>query len=65
MNYAPIALFSYSRADHTRTAVESLLNNNEAKDSDLFVFSDGAKTESKKEAVEENRRFIRTITGFK
>ncbi len=65
MNYAPIALFTYSRADHTRTAIESLLTNNEAKDSDLFVFSDGAKTESKKEAVEENRRFIRTITGFK
>lgn len=45
MRYAPIALFTYNRADHTRQAVESLLKNAEAKDSDLFIFYDGAKNE--------------------
>lgn len=61
MQYAPIALFTYSRADHTRQAVESLLQNAEAKDSDLYIFSDGPKTEEKRAAVEENRKYIHSI----
>lgn len=65
MLYAPIALFTYNRADHTKSAVESLLKNAEAKDSDLYIFSDGPKTEEKREAVEENRRYIHSVTGFK
>lgn len=63
--YAPIALFTYSRADHTRDAVESLLKNREAAESDLYIFSDGPKTEAKREAVEENRKYIHSVTGFK
>ena len=65
MQYAPITLFTYSRADHTKSAVESLLKNKEAAESDLFIFSDGPKTEEKRKAVEENRKYIHTITGFK
>ena len=65
MTYAPIALFTYNRADHTKRAVESLLRNEEAKDCDLFIFSDGPKTPEKKAGVEENRKYIHTITGFK
>ena len=61
MQYAPIALFTYNRADHTRQAVESLLKNAEAKDSDLFIFSDGPKNEKAKEGVEENREYIRSL----
>ena len=63
--YAPIALFTYNRADHTQRAVESLLKNAEAKYSDLFIFSDGPKTPEKKAGVEENRKYIHTISGFK
>lgn len=65
MQYAPIVLFTYSRADHTRKAVESLLSNEEARDSDLFIFSDGPKIEEKREAVEECRKYIHTVSGFK
>lgn len=65
MTYAPIALFTYNRADKTKRVVESLLLNQEAKDSDLFVFSDGPKTEAKAAGVEENRKYIHTISGFK
>ena len=65
MTYAPIALFTYNRADHTQRAVESLLKNAEAKFSDLFIFSDGPKTSEKKAGVEENRKYIHTILGFK
>ena len=61
MQYAPIALFTYNRADHTKQAVESLLKNVEAKDSDLFIFSDGPKNEKAKKGVEENREYIRSL----
>lgn len=65
MTYAPIVLFTYNRVDHTRRAVESLLQNAEAKDSDLFIFSDGAKNEKAIKGVEDNRKYIHTVTGFK
>ena len=65
MTYAPIALFTYNRADKTQMAVESLLQNAEAKDSDLFIFSDGAKNEKAIQEVEDNRKYIHTISGFK
>jgi len=61
---APIALFTYARVNHTRQAVESLLSNKEAAESDLYVFSDGPKNESKELAVKENREYIHTIQGF-
>ena len=61
MNCAPIALFTYCRADHTRAAVESLLRNQEAAESDLYIFSDGPKNESKELAVIENREYIRSL----
>ena len=64
MTYAPIALFTYNRADKTQRVVESLLKNAEAKFSDLFIFSDGPKTPEKKAGVEENRKYIHTISGF-
>ena len=63
--YAPIALFTYNRADHTRRAVESLLQNAEAKDSALFIFSDGPKNEKTVRGVADNREYIHTVTGFK
>lgn len=65
MQYAPIVLFTYNRPDHTQMAVESLLKNIEAKDSDLFIFSDGPKNEKAAEGVKQNRMYIHSITGFK
>jgi len=65
MQYAPIALFTYNRAAHTRQAVESLLQNEEARGSDLYIFSDGPKTPKKAEGVRLNREYIHTVKGFK
>lgn len=70
MTYAPIALFTYNRADHTQMAVESLLRNIEAKVSDIFIFSDGPKNENAVESVRKNREYIRGLKkqdgiGFK
>jgi hypothetical protein len=63
--FAPIALFSYNRPRHLRQTVGTLLKNSEAAQSDLFVFSDGAKNNLAVEAVREVRQYIKTITGFK
>ncbi|GAB6283445.1 MAG: glycosyltransferase [Ignavibacterium sp.] len=65
MNLAPIALFVYNRLEHTKLAISSLIENEEAKESDLFIFSDGPKTEKNIPLVNEVRKFIKTINGFK
>lgn len=62
---APIALFVYARPDHARRTVEALLNNPEAVDTDLIVFSDAAKTPNKSAAVEEVRCYVDSIQGFR
>ena len=65
MQYAPIALFTYNRPAKTKRVFESLMLNAEAKDSDLYIFSDGAKNEKAIQEVEDNRKYIHTISGFK
>ena len=42
-----------------------MLQNAEAKDSDLFIFSDGPKNEKTVRGVADNREYIHTVTGFK
>lgn len=61
---APIALFAYNRADHTRRTVEALLQNTLAEKSDLFVFCDGARQKGDS-AVMAVREYVRSVTGFK
>jgi hypothetical protein len=62
---APIALFVYSRPDHTRRTVEALKNNELARHSNLFIFADGPRSQAADAAVAEVREFIRSINGFK
>lgn len=59
MQYAPIALFTYNRPDKTKRVIESLIKNEEAKFSDLYIFSDGPKNEKAVEGVKLNREFLR------
>ena len=63
--FAPIALFVYNRPDHTRQTVEALQKNELAQWSDLFVFADGPKNKAASPAVEEVRKFVRSIGGFR
>jgi hypothetical protein len=65
MDLAPIILFVYNRPWHTRQTVKALKKNNLAKDSNLFIFSDGPKNEEDIRDVEEVREYIKTIDGFK
>jgi hypothetical protein len=62
---APIALFVYNRAWHTRHTVEALQKNDFAKESDLYIFSDAAKSAEAALAVEEVRAYVRHVGGFK
>ena len=62
---APICLFVYNRLHETKQTVEALQKNYLAKESELFIFSDGAKTESEIESVQSVRSFFNDIKGFK
>jgi hypothetical protein len=64
-NLAPIALFVYNRPDHTRRTLSYLQKNLLAEDSRLFIFSDGAKTDTDKASVQEVRQIAAEVTGFK
>ena len=65
MFLAPIALFAYDRLSHLRQTVESLKENDFAKDSDIFIFSDGPRGNSSVSKVEEVREYLTKIDGFK
>jgi hypothetical protein len=65
LTLSPIVLFVYNRPEHTRRTLESLRDNVLASDSELFVYSDGPRSDLDRAAVEEIRRFLPTIEGFK
>jgi len=61
MSNSPIIIFVYNRADHFRETYSALKQCPEAKESDLFIFSDGAKNEKSAEGVREVRSAIHEI----
>jgi hypothetical protein len=62
---APIVLFVYNRAEHTRSTIDALKNNLLAGDGDLYIYSDAARSAGQAEAVREVRKYIRQVEGFK
>ena len=68
MTYAPIILFVYNRPEHTKKTVETLKQNEHARESELFVFADGPKEETIEEQlskIHQVREYISTIDGFR
>jgi hypothetical protein len=63
--YAPIVLFCYKRPGSTIQTIESLKNNALAKDSTLYIFSDGPKNKDAEAAVGQVREYLKTVTGFR
>lgn len=61
---APICLFVYNRLWHTIQTIEALGKNSLAPESDIFIFSDGAKNNTDIKAVSDLRAYIQTIKGF-
>jgi GT2 family glycosyltransferase len=62
---APIVIFAYNRLQHLKQTVESLLKNEYVSESDLIIYSDGYKNEETRKGVEETRKYIQSITGFR
>jgi len=62
-NSAPVIIFCYRR--NIEELIESLLQNKESEHSNLFIFSDGYKSDKDKENVLFVRKSIKKIKGFK
>lgn len=62
---APILLFVYNRLDSLQRTIENLKANYLAPQSDLIIFSDGAKTRMDIDNVQAVRDYINDMTGFK
>jgi len=64
---APIILFAFNRPNALRDTVQSLLQNEEANASDLFVFVDGPRSNKpgEDEKVKEVQEYVKSIEGFK
>lgn len=62
---APVCLFVYKRLSETARTIEALRGNFLAADTDLVVFSDSAKGEWDRDAVDAVRSFIETVDGFR
>ncbi|WP_317043540.1 DapH/DapD/GlmU-related protein [Flavobacterium pectinovorum] len=65
---SPIVLFTYNRPDHTKQVLDALALNEEAKNSILYVFCDGAKNEETSDnlsKINEVRNLINNEDRFK
>lgn len=62
---APIVLFVYNRPLHTQQTIEALQKNDLALESELFIYSDGAKNAEAIKNVEDVRKYAHSVAGFK
>jgi len=62
---APVALFVYNRIATLTEVVVALQANEHSANTTLYIFSDNAKVPKHQSAVDDVRRYIHTITGFK
>lgn len=61
---SPVALFTYNRPEHTRATLEALVRNTLAPETDLYVFSDGPKSDADTASVASVREVVRGVSGF-
>jgi hypothetical protein len=62
---APVLLFTYNRLEHTEKTIEYLKENNLAMHSNLIIFSDASKSNIDDKKVQNVRRYLKSIKGFK
>lgn len=65
MNLAPVVIFTFNRLDHTKKTIESLMKNYLSKDTEVFIFSDGPRNKDEVIKVNEVRKYLDNIKGFK
>ncbi len=62
---APLLISVYTRLEHLKRCIDSLLKNELARETDLFIVSDAPAVPQHKEAIEKVRDYVRSISGFK
>lgn len=62
---APLLISVYTRLEHLKKCIDSLLKNELAVETDLFVVSDAPAVPQHKDAIERVREYVRSISGFK
>ncbi len=65
MELAPLIIFCFNRPRHSTETIEALKKNKLASETDLFIFSDGARNTAEEVLVNEVRSIINSVTGFK
>jgi hypothetical protein len=63
--FCPVCLFTFNRFDELTLTIEALKSNYLAKETDLYIFSDGPRNDIDKKKVLEVRTYLQSITGFK
>lgn len=63
--YSPVIIFVYNRLNHTKQTIEALAQNKLAAETDIIIYSDGPKTAIVETKVDELRKYLKKITGFK
>jgi hypothetical protein len=63
--YAPIAVFCFKRLANLQKLVEALLANPEAAYSDIYFYSDAARSEHDFSQVQAVRKYLKEIQGFR
>jgi hypothetical protein len=63
-NLAPVVMFVYDRLEHAKKSIHALKNNYLAKETSLYIYSDGSKNSKSAEGVMKVREFINNISGF-
>lgn len=61
MDCAPVIVFVYKRLEQTKKTFESLIDNELAKESEVYIYADGAKNEKEKSSVEAVREYIKSL----
>jgi GT2 family glycosyltransferase len=61
---APVALFVYNRVDHAEMTINALRENLLAKQTNLYIFSDGPKDDKDRKNVQRVRNLIANVKGF-
>jgi hypothetical protein len=64
-SFAPVILFVFNRPEHTALALASLSKCKEAPYTDVFIFSDGPRSEADVDLVNQVRQRISEASGFR
>jgi len=62
---APLLLFTYKRLEPLKQTISALKKNYLAASTELYIYSDGSKSEKDAEQVNAVREYLKTVDGFK